>query len=141
MLIFFLWLITIGSEFNFSEVRLDESYRWRHQSRLQRSQPDSQKILDLKNGWKLLIFDFNFGYLSSIPCPIFSPFLQNLIERSGNSPWIEILKNHESEDSVVENFNFFVLCITHQFVDPDIFSFFLFSSHVTKLFGQEKIFL
>ena len=141
MLILFRWLITIGSEFYFSDVKLDESYRWRHQSKLQRCLSNSQKILDLKNGLIFLILDFKYGYLSSIPCPIFSPFPQNLKGRSGNSQWIEILKNRESEDSVVENFYFFVLSITHQFVDPDISSFFWFSSHVTKLFGQEKIFL
>ena len=141
MLIHFFWLITIGSEFYFSEVKLDESYRWRHQSRLQRCLPNSQKIMDLKNGRRFLILDFNSGYLSLILWPIFSPFLQNLKGRSGNLPWIEILKNRESEDSVVENFYFLVQSITYQFVNPDISSFFWFSSHVTKLFGQEKIFL
>ena len=126
MFILFLWLLTIGSEFYFSDVKLDESYRWRHQSKLQRCLSNSQKILDLKNGWIFLILDFKYGYLSSIPCPIFSPFLQNLKGRSGNSQWIEILKNRESEDSVIENFYFFVLSITHQFVNPDISSFFDF---------------
>ena len=52
------------------------------------------------------------------------PSLQNPIERSGNLPWIEILKNRESEDSVVENFYFLVQSITYQFVNPDISSFF-----------------
>ena len=80
------WLITIGSEFYFSEVKLDESYRWRHQSRLQRSQAKSQKILDLKNGWRFLILDYESGNLSSILVRILSPFLQNVIRRSGNSP-------------------------------------------------------
>ena len=72
---------------------------------------------------------------------ILSPFLHNLIGRSGNSPWIVIFENHGSEESGVENFLFPVLSITHQNADVDTSSFFRFSSHVTKLFGQEIIFL
>ena len=72
-----------------------------------------KKFWILKTEQEFLILDFNFGYLSWIPSPIFSPFLHNLKWESGNSPWIEILKNRESKDSVVENFYFFILSITH----------------------------
>ena len=104
LLILFFLLVTIGSEFQFSEVKPDKTYWWRHQSRLQRSLSESQKILDLQNGWRFLILNYISGYLSLKRCPIFSPFLRNLLGRSGNSSWIEIIKNRESEDSGVKSF-------------------------------------
>ena len=113
MFILFPWLITNESEFYFSEVKLDESYRWRHQSRLEWSLPNSQKNENLEKEWIFWIFDFWSVILKWIARTIFSLFLQNLIGRSGNSPWIQNFQKWESEESEDKTFRFFVRCITH----------------------------
>jgi len=61
------------------------------------------------------------------------PSLKNLIERSGNLPWIEIDEKPFSLDSEAKKFRFFVMSITYPYLSG-LTSFFLFSSHVTKQF-------
>ena len=51
-----------------------------------------------------------------MPRGTFSPFLQNLIGRSGNSPWIEIGEKSFTRDSEAKKFRFNVLSIAHSYI-------------------------
>ena len=124
--VLFYWLITIGSKFHFSEVKVDESYRWRHQSKLQKTPSETAKSHSRKNEWIFHIWDFWFVNIRWIPRGTLSPFLQNLIGRSGNSPWIKIGEKSFTRDSEAKKFCFLVLSITYWYISGVISRFFHF---------------
>ena len=113
VLALFPWLITAGSEIYFSEVKVDESYRWRHQLSLQKGYSELEKTYFLKIGWFLEKTVDEFCFILHIPREYRLPILQNPIGRSGKSPWVKIRPNIFSRDTIAENFRFFALSITH----------------------------
>ena len=131
--ILFLRLITSGSEFDFSEIKLVESNRWRYQLKIQKTPSKTPKNHSLKSKWIFHILDFWFVNIKLMPRGTLSRFLQNLKGRSGNSPWIEIGEKSFTRDSEAKKFRFFVMSITYPYLSG-LTSFFLFSSHVTKQF-------
>ena len=72
--------------------------------------------------------NFSIVFILLIPRTTLSPFLQNLIGRSGNSPWIEICEKSFSQDSVAETLHFHVQSITHSIV-----------SNVTSRFSHFRV--
>ena len=123
ILIVFTWLITIGSEVHVFKVKLDESYRWRHQPYFQKTSSKTAKNGNLKTQWINQNFDFGYVFILWIPRTTFSSILQNLIGRSGNLPWMEISEKWKSLDWEEEKFYFFVLSITFVIVSNVILRF------------------
>ena len=114
----------MASKICFFDIFVNESCRWRHQSRAKKRDSETAGDNYLNTRWKFRNFQLWKLFISEFHMPTFAPFWQNTIRKSGNRPYDHLSRGQFSGNSIAKMFCFLALNITCWIIHAVISSFF-----------------